>query len=172
MKTLLLLRHAKSNWGTPDCDDHERPLALRGRAAAPQMGACLRERNLRPDLVLCSTAVRCQQTLELLGDAVKGVRASSERELYLASGLRLLGRVRQLDDGVNSVLLIAHNPGIADAAQMLIGDGDKKGRNALAGKFPTAALAEITFDTQHWNEIGPSLGTLQAFVCPGDLTNV
>jgi phosphohistidine phosphatase len=171
MKTLLLLRHAKSDWGTPGCDDHERTLAVRGRAAAPKMGASMRERGLRLDLVLCSTAVRCRQTLELLGDVVEGIQASIERELYLASGTRLIGRVQRLDDSVNSVLLIAHNPGMADAAHMLAGGGDKKARNELAEKFPTAALAEITFDTRHWNAIGPSLGTLKSFVRPADLTD-
>ena len=113
MKTILFLRHAKSAWGTPALSDHERPLNRRGERAARAMAEHLAAQERRPDLILCSTAIRARQTLAplvALWSPAPGI--SFEEGLYLASEELLLGRLRALPDDVGTVLLIGHNDGI------------------------------------------------------------
>jgi phosphohistidine phosphatase len=162
-KRLALLRHAKSSWDDPDLDDHERPLNNRGRRAAEQMGAYLREVELSPQLVLCSSSLRTRQTLELLSLS----RASDvhiEDVLYAASVSTLLGRLRRVDDPVDSVLLIGHNPGIHDLARSLVGAG-----GGIGEKYPTAALADLDVTVSSWGQLGPATSVLRTFVAPKDL---
>lgn len=170
MRTLLLLRHAKSSRDEPDLADHDRPLAPRGSEAAPRIGAWLREHDPAPDLILCSTAVRAQQTLRLLrpalGDAAP-VRLL--KSLYLASPSRLLSLIRRLPEDARCVLLIGHNPGLASVAQELAGDGSGKALKRMDKKFPTAAVAELTLAEGSWPEVAPGAMRLAAFVRPKDL---
>src|SRR5579871_5914818 len=104
-RQLHLLRHAKSSWDDPGLDDHDRPLAARGRRAAALVGACLRDDAIRPGLVLCSTARRARETLALLELAVP---VSFEGQLYGASAGALLERLRRAPGDVAAVLLVAH----------------------------------------------------------------
>jgi phosphohistidine phosphatase len=162
-KRLALLRHAKSSWSDSDLDDHERPLNGRGRRAAAQMGRYLREHELVPELVLCSSALRTRQTLDLLALGDRPV-VRIEDVLYAASASTLLGRLRLVEDDVGSVLLIAHNPGIQDLARSLTG-----GRGGIGEKYPTGALADLEVDAASWEQLGPATATLHAFVAPKDL---
>src|SRR5690349_9772479 len=111
MRRLFLLRHAKSSWEDPDLADRDRPLAPRGRRAAKAIGEYVRREGIAPALVLCSSSRRTRETLDRLGLG-GGVPTLIEDELYGASARALLGRLQQVDDGVESVLLVAHNPGI------------------------------------------------------------
>ncbi len=167
MKHVLLLRHGKSSWDDPKLADHDRPLAPRGRRAAKLIAEHLRRDLPAPELVLCSSARRTRDTLERISPALGGrVTVQIEDELYAASEERLLERVRELDEGVESVLLIGHNPGLERLALELAGSGDK-----LAGvrrKYPTAALATLEFDGT-WRELRPGSAELTDFVTPKQL---
>jgi phosphohistidine phosphatase len=158
-KRLVLVRHAKSSWSDPDLTDHDRPLNARGRDAATTVGRHLRESGLRPDLVLCSSATRARQTLERLqfDDAAVLI----EDQLYGSSATALLARVRAVPGDVQTLVVIAHNPGIEDLARLL---GDH-----YVPKFPTAAVADLEFAIDSWAQAAPGRGRVRAFVLPRDL---
>ncbi|MGI9416976.1 MAG: SixA phosphatase family protein [Geminicoccaceae bacterium] len=174
MRRLLLLRHAKSSWDQDGLDDAERPLAPRGRKAAPLMGRYISGRRLVPDLVLCSTAERARQTLELViaeweRSAGESVRVEMRTSLYLAHPGELLAALKRIDDGVERLMIIGHNPGLAILAERLAAKGDPRGMKALSKKFPTAALAVIDLDVERWADAAPGTGYLQSMVRPKDL---
>lgn len=160
-KRLWLLRHAKSSWDDPALADHDRPLAPRGRKAAELIGAHLRREQIRASLVVCSSALRARETLEL-------IRASGEirieRELYAATANQLLERLHRVPDELDAVMLIGHNPGIQDLTVGLLGDAG----GPPARKFPTGALATLTF-TVPWGALEPRRAELAAFVTPKEL---
>lgn len=170
MLTLSLLRHAKSDWSGPGMDDFDRPLAARGREAAPRMGAYMAAAGLRPRLILCSEAVRTRQTLDLvlphLGDAPE---VSFERGLYLASAATMIGRLHRVPATVPHVLMVGHDPGMHETAVALAGRGAPAAMTTLARKFPTAGLAVLAFDVSTWEAIAPGEGRLLAFVTPKSL---
>jgi phosphohistidine phosphatase len=167
MCTLYLLRHAKSSWSDPTLPDQERPLAPRGCRDAKRVSAHLVQLGIEPDLVLCSSAQRTRETLELIRPAL-GATASVllEAELYAASADTLLERLRTVPEGVPSVLLIGHNPGLQDLALLLAAGGADLAR--LEAKFPTAALATLVFPTA-WRQLSQAGGVLDAFVVPKQL---
>lgn len=167
MKTALLLRHAKSNWKQSALADHDRPLKKRGRRDAPLMGAFLRGRDLTPGLVLCSSAKRAVETLELLFDDPPETGIS--KSLYMAHPGDLMAALRAAPDGHASVMIIGHNPGLELLAGQLAGSGDAVAVERLAVKYPTCGLAVISFDVAGWRDIGPRLGHLDSFTIPGDL---
>ena len=175
MKTLLLLRHAKSSWDDPRLADFDRPLAPRGRKAAPMMAAYLSETGLRPDLVLCSPALRARQTWALVAAGLGGAFAVKEpRGLYLGAPSHLLDAVRRAPEEADCVMLVGHNPGMENLALALAGPGSKpKALAKLQAKFPTAALAEIAFDHAQghteWRDVARGGGRLRRFVRPRDL---
>jgi phosphohistidine phosphatase len=168
MKRLFLLRHAKSSWDDPELDDHDRPLAPRGRRAAKRMAEYLREEGVAPEVVLCSSARRAQETLERISPALDdGARVLIEPELYGASASELLERLRRLPEGTGSAMLVGHNPAVQDLALSLAGSGS--GRAAIEGKYPTAALATLGFEGS-WSELGAGAAELVGFVTPKALT--
>ncbi|MBA4173752.1 MAG: histidine phosphatase family protein [Hyphomicrobium sp.] len=171
MLTLLLLRHAKSSWDDPSLDDIDRPLSKRGAKTAPMMGAFIAREKLKPDLVLCSTAVRTRGTLALvlpeLGQPPPDV--VFEETLYLASTSDMLARVRTIEKPRKRVLVVGHNPGTHALALTLIGDGARANIAALATKFPTAGLAVLTFQSDKWSDVRPASGHLDVFVTPRGL---
>jgi phosphohistidine phosphatase len=163
---LLLLRHAKSSWDRPDLADHDRPLAPRGRRAATAVAKHVHELADPPELVLCSSATRTVQTLERIRSALPvDTTVAIERGVYAASARELLTRVQRLPSALRCVLLIGHNPGIGDLAVMLAGHGDRTAREAMAAKFPTAALARLAFDGP-WSAIEPGMATLEELWTP------
>ena len=170
MKTLYLLRHAKSNWGNPGLDDHDRPLAARGERAAVVMGVHFAQQQYQPSLVLCSSALRTRQTLEALLPHLPGhPELVVEEGIYLASCGQLLARVQELDGSQSGVLLIGHNPGIAELAQTLAGSGERASLRRLAARFPTAASAVCEFDLERWRDLSPGSGRLLSYATPKDL---
>ena len=169
MKTLLLLRHAKSSWDSPGGRDFDRPLAPRGRRTAPLIGGHLRDRQLLPDLVLCSTARRARETYDLMVPAVGGAAIQFEQALYLASPAMLLRLVQATPPAIERLLVVGHNPGLQQFAALLAGTGDAAARERVQAKFPTAGLAVLTFPVAGWNEIAPGAGRLESFVAPRDL---
>ena len=166
-KTLYLLRHAKSSRESPTSSDHDRQLAPRGRRASQHMAEHLRAQGIAPDIVLCSSASRTQETLELIRAGFsREVRVEIEPGLYGAGTGELLERVRTVGRDVESVMLIGHNPGMQQLTVSLAGHG--KRLDAVRGKFPTAALATLTF-AGSWDELAPKAAELVAFVRPRDL---
>jgi phosphohistidine phosphatase len=166
MRTLCLLRHAKSSWADPTLADSERPLAPRGRRDAKRIAKHLRRLGCEPELVLCSTAVRARETLELVRPALGASTVMLEEELYAASCDELLARTRLVPDTVPSVVLIGHNPGLQQLALLLASGGADLGR--LEAKFPTGALATLALATT-WSRLAPADATLAAYVVPKQL---
>lgn len=172
MKTILLLRHAKSAWSTTGLSDHERPLNRRGERAAKAVADRLTQHGPRPDLILCSTATRARQTLapliKQLGTPAPPL--SLEDDLYLASEDSLLARLQGLADDVATVLLVGHNDGIWRLAEGLAGRGPPALLAALQDKYPTGTLAVLDVANGTWRDLAAGAGELLAFVRPRDLT--
>jgi phosphohistidine phosphatase len=168
MKTLTLLRHAKSAWDDPVARDFDRPLNKRGRRAARTIGAEMRAKNMRFDQVIASPAVRVMETL---ADVAEGYGRSLDprfdKRIYLATKETLLDIVHEADDGAASLLLVGHNPGLETLALMLTSEGTL--RAELAQKYPTATIAEISLPAERWADVAEGSGTLQRFIRPRDL---
>jgi phosphohistidine phosphatase len=115
MKTLLVLRHAKSSWNDPARDDHERPLNKRGRRDGPRMGELVREYGLLPDLVISSDAVRARLTAEAMAEAARYAgEVLLDQHLYLASPAEILSRLRAVRESAGTVMIVGHNPGLEE----------------------------------------------------------
>lgn len=166
MYALYLLRHAKSSWADPTLSDHERPLAPRGRRDAKRIAAHLLQQRVEPEVVLCSSAARARETLELLRPALGSSTVEVEEELYAASSDELLARIRLVPDAVDSVMLIGHNPGLHQLALTLASSGDELER--LEAKFPTAALSTLAV-SKGWSRLEPADATVAAYVVPKQL---
>ena len=165
---LLLLRHGKAAW-TGGSDDMERTLAPRGRDAAQRMGAYLAEQGLVPDLALVSPARRTQETWQLVRRSFGGVPVRSEARIYEAPPERLLGVVRGVEDGVGTLLLVEHNPGLEELLRLLLSREERDAAAAAIAKFPTSALAVVDLAAPTWGEVAPGSGSLHAFVTPRSL---
>ncbi len=152
MKELLLLRHAKSDWGDPGLPDHQRPLAARGERDAPRIGEFLAANAFLPDLVISSPAERAKATAKrvLKAAGYTGDLQYDER-IYMADAGSLLRLVRGLPDAANRVLLIGHNPGFEELAASLCGG---------AVRMTTAALACIELADTQWATVEPDSGSL------------
>jgi phosphohistidine phosphatase len=162
VKTIHLLRHAKSSWSETEVADHERPLARRGQRDARRLAKQLGPRGIAPALVLCSSAKRSRETLELIARSLSAkTKILVEDELYAASAEALLQRLRRLPDVIPSTLLIGHNPGLQDLALMLAGRGP--GVDALRERFPTCALVTLHNPAATWGELAP--GSAQVIDC-------
>jgi phosphohistidine phosphatase len=166
MLRLMLLRHAKSAW-PEGVDDHERPLAGRGKAAAPVMGRYMAAQGLVPDLAVVSTARRAQETWALASAAfAQEIKRRDEKRIYEASAQTILGVIRKTPARVKTLLLVGHNPGFEELAQMLAHDGEPDAIALIRKKYPTGALAVIDFEVERWNEVAAGEGKLERFVTP------
>jgi phosphohistidine phosphatase len=167
MRRLMLLRHAKA--GPPSAQDLNRPLAERGRAAAPLIGAYLAREHLVPDLVLVSAATRTRETWDLVRPHMEAAEVREEPRIYEASPEGLLTVLREVGSGYRTVLMIGHNPGFQDLARQLVHFGDRYAYARLAQKFPTAALAVLDFNGEGWMDTAPRTARLDRFVTPKSL---
>jgi len=160
MKTLFILRHAKSSWSEPDLADFDRPLNGRGTKAAPFMGKLMADMGYAPAIVLSSPAVRAKNTALLLKDA-GGFDAELrfDDRIYEASPQGLCQVVAELDDEYASAMLVGHNPGIEGFIRFL---------TARNESMPTAALAVIELDIDNWSEINDGRGELNRIFRPKD----
>ena len=164
MKKLLLVRHAKSAWDNLDGSDHNRPLNSRGAHDAPAMGAHLLARGIRPDLILASSAVRTTSTAQALADAmsVDAARIQILPSLYLAHAADILAAVAACPDTVDTIMLVAHSPGIGDASGVLTGEPPRH--------MPTCAVACLGSTAATWREAAQPGGcTLQFWTSPRQL---
>jgi phosphohistidine phosphatase len=172
MKRLYLLRHAKAVPAEPALDDHDRALAVRGMHDAGAMARYMRKNGFLPELVLSSTSARTRQTTEL---ALREFDAAVEYRgtLYLAEAGKILAAVQSAPQAVSGVMMVGHNPGLEDLANLLAREPvrrkERARRDVLEEKFPTAALAVLDFDIEKWRDIRPGEGALVDFVRPRDL---
>ena len=144
MKTLLLMRHAKSSWKHLEVQDHDRPLNKRGKADAPRMGRLLRENDLLPDLIISSTARRAVDSAAAVAEACGYEGEIEQRDLYGSEAAYYLEVLRGLPDLVERVLVVGHNPNMEELLELLTG---------AAEAMPTAALAQVTLPISHWREL-------------------
>lgn len=166
-KRLYLMRHAKSDWDDPKLGDHERPLTARGRKGAAAIARYIRDRKIAPDVVLCTSAVRAQETLEALRPSLGAATVKIEPKLYEASSEDLLRRIKRLSPRASSVLLIGHNPAIQDLVLTLAGRG--KDLDSVRRKLPTSGIATLEARVDRWGALEPEGATLLDFVTPKKL---
>ncbi len=147
MKTLFLIRHAKSSWDDPALADKDRPLGPRGRRDAPKMGARLAKREVKPDLILSSPAARALCTAEIMAKKLDyHVRdIVVDERLYAAAADEVLSVIRTLDDKWRDVILFGHNPEFTELAHRL---------SRKITRMPTCAIAEFTFAVKSWSDVG------------------
>ena len=158
MKTLLLLRHAKSDWGDSSLRDFDRPLAERGERDAPRIGKALRKRGVTPDVIVASPAARAKATVQAAMKAAKvELNVTFDESIYGASSAELMKIIRRLPDTSGCALLVGHNPGFEDLVGRLTGSHER---------MPTAALACIEFQIEHWNDVDDGKGKLVWLLTP------
>lgn len=162
MKTLLILRHAKSSWKSPGLTDHDRPLNKRGRGDAPRMGALLAKEGLVPDRILCSTAKRARKTAEAVAES-SGYAAGIEltAHFYHAGPEAYLRSLKALAEGVGCAMVVGHNPGLEQLLAVLTGEEEF---------LPTAALARVALPVERWRDLdGETAGELVSLWVPREL---
>lgn len=170
MNTLHLLRHAKSST-KENVEDHERPLSRRGRKTARRIGRNLAAKLGAIDLVLCSSARRTRETLDLVLDELSPApRRSIEDGLYLASREKLVARLSRLDARNGNVLMIGHNPGLHELAIALADENSPAYQTLASGKFPTAACVSFRVPAD-WSVLGSSRHDVIGYVTPESLTD-
>ena len=168
VKSLTILRHAKSSWDDP-VPDFDRPLNARGRKAAVTVGEELKRRGAKFDCVIASPAQRVRQTLDGLAEGYGApLDVHYDERIYLASEDNLIDLVRGITDDVRSALIVGHNPGLHRLA-LLLTRGDGGVRQRIADKYPTAAAATVEFPAKRWSEVEPDSGELSALILPRDL---
>jgi len=169
VKTLTLLRHAKSGWDDPALRDYDRALNAKGHRAARMVGEHLRGQERTFDHVAASPALRVVETLEGVERGYgRTLGAVWDRRIYLASAVTLLDVVHEVPAATERLLLVGHNPGLEDLALWLVPEGDDPLRATLEAKYPTATVAELTFAGE-WADLTPGSARLTRFVRPRDL---
>ncbi len=159
MKTLLVMRHAKSDWGAASLGDHERALAPRGIKAARKMGRFLAESGTVPDLVISSTAVRALTTAELAGEAgAWGCDIVTSQDLYASDPDRVLDVIRETGNGIQRLLIAGHEPTWSALVGWLIGGGRVR--------MPTAAVACLDLPKGDWIDLAPATCELRWLMTP------
>ncbi len=160
MKTIYLVRHAKSSWKYPNLDDFERPLNKRGRKSAPLMGAILKKLKVAPDLIVSSPANRAAMTARIIADKISypldNIRYSES--MYEFSANALIDVVEHLDDVLNKAMLVGHNPALTDLANYI---GNKPISN-----IPTSGVFCVELDISSWKKISENCGKLKFFEFP------
>ncbi|HKP68184.1 MAG TPA: histidine phosphatase family protein [Pyrinomonadaceae bacterium] len=160
MKTLFVLRHAKSSWDNPSLADFDRPLNDRGNNAAPFMGQIMADRDLSPEVIVSSPAVRARETASLVKESGNlDAEIRHDERIYEASPQTLLQVAGGIDDSFRSAMIVGHNPGMEGFIRVLTGRLES---------MPTAALAIIDLDIASWADIGADRGILRQVIRPKD----
>ncbi|MEP6924887.1 MAG: histidine phosphatase family protein [Pyrinomonadaceae bacterium] len=163
MKTLYVLRHAKSSWENHNQTDFERPLNERGLLAAPKMGKLMRAKSFAPDLIVSSPAARAKQTAEMVRDTAQfNVKIRFNAQIYEATVGDLLEVLCDISEKTENLLLVGHNPGLENLVRNLTGE---------IRDMPTAALAEIELKVVKWKEIYPACGKLRNLFKPKEIAD-
>ncbi len=158
MKSILFGRHAKSSWDDFSVKDHDRTLNKRGFKDAKIMGEELSKMKNIPDLIITSSAKRAKLTAEIYTDFLKNIRLETDKNLYLAPSYLFIKTANKLDEKYNSVLMIAHNPGITEIANEF--------SDSFIGNIPTSGIFKVDFDVDKWNEISTYNGKIDFLIFP------
>lgn len=164
MKQLILVRHAKSSWSNPHLKDFDRPLNERGLRDAPAMANHLKQLGIVPDSIISSAANRAEKTARIMAEVLLGDadQVLSDKDLYAASAEYLLAQIKIIDNQVEQLMLVAHNPSISELLDLLVDGG--------AGQdMPTCSVAVIGLDVSDWKLVMPGTGVLEQFAGPKQL---
>lgn len=162
MKTLYVVRHAKSSWDDTDLADIDRPLNDRGKRDAPRMGKRLKEKDIHPELLLSSPARRAFSTAKRIGEVLnyKKDNIRTEKKLYHASESEILNVVRSLSDKVDSAMIFGHNPGLTDFVNEVL-DGKQ-----YIDNVPTCGVLAFSFSCKSWTDVSGKNSELLFFDYP------
>jgi phosphohistidine phosphatase len=170
VKTLTVMRHAKSSGDDPNLNDFDRPLNERGRKSARAMGKELKHRGVKFDRVFASPAMRVRETLNDFADGYdQQLDVRFAPEIYEATVERLLNLVRELPDDVAEPLIVGHNPGLQELLVELTGDDRDKLRHRIVAKFPAAAVATVRLPADRWSDIELGSGEIAELILPKEL---
>jgi phosphohistidine phosphatase len=168
VRTIILLRHAKSSWSDPTLADMYRPLAPRGERASRRIAKYIRRKEIHPALVLCSPSLRTRQTLEAIESSLgKSSAVELVPALYAASETKLLEQLQALPESIGSVMLVGHNPGLHDLARVLA--SRPADLRKVEEGFPTGALVTLVVDSKSWAALKPGNAKLVDYVVPRQL---
>ncbi|WP_169569331.1 SixA phosphatase family protein [Sneathiella limimaris] len=170
-KQVTLMRHAKSSWEDYSLSDYDRPLAPRGKKAAPRMGKYMLENKISPDVVLCSPAQRTKETLARVQTAFGGdFNICYDKMIYSAGmGHGLIELLHQLEDSYDHALIVGHNPAMQELALSLvnwIASRESEVQHFIRRKFSTGAIASMQFNSDNWKDVGLARGHLTHFMTP------
>jgi phosphohistidine phosphatase len=160
MKTIYLVRHAKSSWKYPDLDDFERPLNTRGRKSAPFMGSILKKLKVSPDLILSSPANRAAMTARIIANKISYPleKICFSESIYEFSANALIDAIKDLDDAVNKAMLVGHNPALTELANYIA--------DQPISNIPTSGVFCADLDIPSWAKISDHCGKLRFFEFP------
>ena len=169
-KTLILMRHAKSSWNNSHKDDFDRPLNSRGRENAQMVAKHIHSLGFKPELTLCSSAVRCKETLELVIPYFpKKTHIRYLDDLYLAPERAILEMIKSIKLSINQMLVIGHNPGLSDLSQSLIYSSNKNNDYFETQQFPTSAASIFEMSIKNWLDFKLSDSKIIDFITPKKL---
>lgn len=161
MKTLILLRHAKSSWDFPELPDHDRPLNKRGKKDAPLMAEVLKKKNIKIEVVISSTSKRTIETAKVFANTL-GLKTIEEHKLYLASELDITRIVNEIDDSYNSVMFVGHNPGMTNLINLV--------SNTRIDNLPTTGMVGLSVK-DNWKNFGSEKCEVLFFEYPKKINN-
>ena len=164
MKTLTLVRHAKSSWNHPGLADFERPLNKRGERDAPTMGSRLAARNIQPQIIVSSPAVRALTTAKVIASALgyQSAEIITDERIFHAYSNQLLDVIRDFDASLQHVMLVGHNPGLTDLVEQLAQAG--------ISNIPTCGIVILDFSIDHWRDVIDGAGEMLLFDYPKNIT--
>ncbi len=162
MKTLYIIRHAKSSWADPDQPDADRPLNDRGKQDSPRMGKRLKEKQIQPDLLLSSTAKRAYSTAKRIGEVIGYSKdhIQTDRKLYHANEEQILDVVKSVKDKYSTIIIFGHNPGLTDFVNTITQE------SIDIDNVPTCGIVALSFDVDQWKNISWGEGKFIFFDYP------
>ena len=169
MLRLYVMRHAKSSWAAPGARDFDRELNERGILDLEKISARIKTSEYRPELILCSAAVRTRLTLQGIIDAMSPSPKIEYTEKLYSSGLEDYMRLLQELDGPKSVMVIGHNPMCGSLASSLAGSGDDQYIETITYKYPTSTISVLDFNLDAWSDLEPQSGDLIDLIIPSEL---
>ena len=170
MKTIFLLRHAKSSWDNLNLDDFDRPLSNKGIKASKKIGNYLKTNKFVPDIIYCSTAKIAKQTWELTNIIIKKKKNILYKDnLYMANLSEFMKIIKKTKNKFKNLMIVSHNPGIESLAIELSKNENNKFHQIINIKYPTGALAVIKFNLNDWGKINYKKGEIYEFIKPKEL---
>ena len=160
MKTLTIIRHAKSSWKYPELADFDRPLNKRGKNDAPLTGRRLKEKRISPDLIITSPANRALTTAKIIAGEIGYAKKNlvSDKRVYMADSEDVVAILREVDNALKEVFIVGHNPTMTDLANDLTGE--------YIDNIPTCGIARLKLDIKSWKDLAPGKGKLSLFDYP------